>query len=34
MDQFGFIVLSKVIENVPVEVVFTLSFQLLNDERV
>lgn len=33
-DQFGFIVLSKVIENVDIAIIFPLCFQLLNDERV
>jgi len=34
IDQFGFIVLSKIIENVDIAIIFLLCFQLLNDERV
>lgn len=33
-DQFGFIVLSKIIENVEIRVIFTLCFKLINDPLV
>lgn len=33
-DQFGFIVLSKVIENIEISVIFNLCYKLINDSRV